>query len=78
MARTVLALTAVIASGSLLTDRPEVRFRGQTGNILLILNITGFDPDRTQTGLAGCEITPIPPDATSPIGYPAIRPGWRD
>jgi hypothetical protein len=25
------------------TGRPEVRFRGQTGNILLILNITGFD-----------------------------------
>jgi hypothetical protein len=31
------------------------------------------DPDRTQTGLAGCEIAPILPDAASPIRYLTIR-----
>jgi hypothetical protein len=25
------------------------------------------DPGRTRTGLAGCEIIPVPPDAASPI-----------
>jgi hypothetical protein len=27
----------------------------------------GLTPDRTQTGLAGCEIAPCPPDAASPM-----------
>ena len=28
---------------------------------------------RIQTGLAGCEIAPIPPDAAAPIRYLTIR-----
>jgi hypothetical protein len=35
------------------------------------------DPDRTQTGLAGCEIAAIPPDAASPIRIFRSGLGWR-
>jgi hypothetical protein len=41
--------------GRFLTGRPKVRFRGRTGNILLILNITGFDLARFLIP-AGCPI----------------------
>jgi hypothetical protein len=30
-----------------LTRRSEVRFRGQTGKQMLVLSLTGFDPERT-------------------------------
>src|SRR4051794_21566615 len=36
---------------------------------MLVLSFTAFDPDRTQTGLAGCEIASMPPDAASPMRY---------
>jgi len=53
--------------------RSHVRFLWKSGRAVDIAAMTEFDLDRTQTGLAGCAIAPIPPDAASPIRYLTIR-----
>src|SRR5215831_15220845 len=49
-------------------SRMDFRFRWKSG---YAADIT---IGRPRQRLRGCEITPTPPDAASPIRYPAIRP----
>src|SRR6476660_7614618 len=61
--------------GTFLPCRPRRAMSVIRGTRRHMLNASSshFDPERTQTGLAGCKIAPIPPDGASPIRYLTIR-----
>ena len=47
---------------------------GKTGQHLLAVSSSHFDPKRSSAPLTGCKIPTIPPDRSSPIRYPASGP----